>query len=87
MRRVRIIETGEEFRSLTECARYIDGRVESIHKCLVGRLRQHCGFTFEYVDKSVPYLKLGEAIKNSLRDKTLFDEKKFVMEMERKNDK
>lgn len=84
MRRVRIVETGEEFKSLTECARHINGHVENIYKCLTGRLRKHRGFTFEYVDSSVPYLKLGEAIKNSFKDKTLFDEYKFVEQM-RKN--
>lgn len=84
MRKVRIVETGEEFESLASCARYIDGRIENIYKCLAGRLRKHRGYTFEYVDDDVSNLKLGNAIKNSLNDKNVFDEKKFVEEM-RKN--
>lgn len=82
MRAVRIVETGQEFRSLSDCARFLDTQTEYIYKCLVGRLRSHKGFTFAYVDKSLSNLKLGLAIKNSLSDKTLFDEEKFVKEME-----
>lgn len=84
MRKVRIVETGEEFQSLSACARHIDGHVENIYKCLSGRLRKHRGYTFEYVDDDVSNLKLGLAIKNSLIDNFVFDEKKFVEEM-RKN--
>ena len=85
MRKVRIVETGEEFKSLTDCARQLDTQVEYIYKCVVGRLKSHRGFTFEYVDKTVTevasYLKMGQAIKKSLNDNSLFDEYKFAEEM------
>lgn len=55
MRKVRIIETGEEFSSLTECARHIakinNKKVwpEHIGSCLKGRLKSHAGYHFEEV--------------------------------------
>jgi hypothetical protein len=45
---VRIIETGEVYPSLTECARKIGGHSGSIHACLIGRSSHHKGYTFEY---------------------------------------
>lgn len=51
-RKVRIVETGEVFRNLTECARSIDGYPSAIHALLnnVSRAKRHRGYSFEYLD-------------------------------------
>lgn len=49
-RSVRIIETGEVFKSLTSCARALNSRPAHIHNCVSGRRKRHKGFTFQYVD-------------------------------------
>ena len=48
-RPVRIVETGEEFDSITECEKAIDGNNRHISDCLSGRQKTHRGYTFEYV--------------------------------------
>ena len=45
---IRIVETGEVFESLTECARRIGGDQGTISKCLAGKLATHLGYHFEY---------------------------------------
>ncbi len=52
-RPVRVIETGLTFESLTECANAIGGSPGNIRHCLMGKIKTHCGFTFEYIDKEV----------------------------------
>lgn len=47
---VRIVETGEIFESLSECARQIGGDPSNIAKCLAGKLSTHRGYHFEYVE-------------------------------------
>lgn len=47
---IRIIETGEEFSSITECEKAIAGSNKHICDCLSGRQRTHRGYTFEYID-------------------------------------
>ena len=47
--RVRVVETGEIFESVTACARAIGGNQSNIWKCLNFERRTHRGFTFEYV--------------------------------------
>ena len=47
--KVRIIETGEIFLNAYACARYVDGDVSSIYKCLRGDRNRHMGRTYEYV--------------------------------------
>lgn len=47
-RRVRIVETGEVFRTARECADYIGGDYSSIYSCLRGTRKKHMGYTFEY---------------------------------------
>jgi len=49
-KRIKIVETGEVFRSARDCARYIDGDYSSIYACLRGERKQHRGFTFEYLE-------------------------------------
>lgn len=51
-RKIRIIETGEEFQSIAECARFINGSVQPIYHILhnTGRAHRHRGYSFEYVD-------------------------------------
>lgn len=49
-RPIRIVETGEEFYSIAECARAIGGEVQNIVKCLKGLRHTHKGYHFEYLD-------------------------------------
>ena len=49
-RAIRILETGETFPSITECARQINGIQGNISLCLSGSRKKHRGFSFEYVD-------------------------------------
>lgn len=46
---IRIVETGEIFESISECARRIGGYQPSISACLAGRQSTHLGYHFEYV--------------------------------------
>lgn len=48
-RRVRIVETGEEFDSIGECARAIGGDQAHISNCLSGRYHTHRGYHFEAI--------------------------------------
>lgn len=48
-RRVMIVETGETFRSVHTCARYIGGRASNVYRCLNGVRMTHMGYHFEYV--------------------------------------
>ena len=45
---VRIVETGEVFESIAECARRIGGDPSLISHCLAGRQSTHRGYHFEY---------------------------------------
>ncbi len=47
-KRVRIVETEEVFRTVRDCARYINGDYSSIYAVLRGQRESHRGFTFEY---------------------------------------
>lgn len=47
---VRIIETGEVFDSLKDCAKAINGHNSNIHHCLTGKINSHKGLHFERVD-------------------------------------
>lgn len=49
-RPVRIVETGEVFKSQAECARAIGGSQPNINACLVGRRNKHLGYHYEYAD-------------------------------------
>lgn len=48
MEMVRVIETGQVYRSFTECARAIGGTISGIHDCKSGRQQQHRGYHFEF---------------------------------------
>jgi hypothetical protein len=48
--KVRIVETGEEFKSVSECARAIDGNDTRIHDCFSGKQHTHRGYHFERID-------------------------------------
>ena len=48
-RPVRIVETGEVFGSIGECARAIGGDQAHICNCLSGRYHTHKGYHYEYV--------------------------------------
>ena len=47
---VRIVETGEVFRSQNECARHIGGSASGIHDCRSGLHETHRGYHFEFQD-------------------------------------
>jgi hypothetical protein len=49
-KKVRILETGEIFQSITECAEYIGGHKSAISACLLGKVKSHLGYRFEEVD-------------------------------------
>lgn len=49
-KRVKIVETGEVFRTVRDCAAYINGDYSSIYGCLRGDRLSHRGFTYEYYD-------------------------------------
>ena len=46
-KRIMIIETGETFSSIKECARHIDGSPSGIRQCLKHEITNHKGFTFK----------------------------------------
>lgn len=50
-KRVRIVETGEMFQSITKCAEAISGDVQNVSACLNGKRATCNGLHFEYVDK------------------------------------
>ncbi len=52
-RMVRIIETGEYFKSLSDCARHIGGDKSHIYHCATGKNETHKGYHFEYVDEVI----------------------------------
>ena len=47
--KIRIVETGEEFKSISDCARAINGHTQLIIACLSGRRKTHKGFHFEVI--------------------------------------
>lgn len=47
---VRIVETGEVFRTVRQCARFIGGDYSAIYSVLRGTRSTHLGYTFEYYD-------------------------------------
>lgn len=47
-RRIRIVETGEVFLTVENCAKYIQGDPSSIYRVLRGERISHKGLTFEY---------------------------------------
>lgn len=46
----RIVETGEEFNSVRNCAKYIRGYYAAIYQCLADPTRTHRGYHFEYLE-------------------------------------
>lgn len=46
-RRVKIVETGEIFNSMAECADHIGGFKSAISSCLRGKTHTHKGYHFE----------------------------------------
>ncbi len=50
---IRIIETGEEFESMSACARHLNGQVASVSACIKGRIKHYRGYTFEYVEEDI----------------------------------
>lgn len=46
---VRIIETGEEFDSLTACAEYVGGVKQGVYQCLNGVKKTYKGYHYEYI--------------------------------------
>lgn len=52
-KQVRNKTTGETFRSLTEAAESVGGKIGGVHKCVVGERKRYKGMEFEFVDKWV----------------------------------
>lgn len=48
-RKVRIIETGEVFNTVAECARYLDISRSHIYECMDGKIKSYKNFHFEEV--------------------------------------
>ena len=48
-RKVRIIETGQCFSSIVDCANAINGRTRGVSEVLGGRKKSHRGLHFEYI--------------------------------------
>jgi len=49
--RIQIIETGDVFRSVRDCANYIGGDYGAIYACLRGDRQRHLGYTFTYYEE------------------------------------
>ena len=49
-RKVRIVETGEVFDTINQCAKYIGGSRVHISQCIVGQRKTHKNYHFEAVD-------------------------------------
>ena len=49
IKRVRVVETGEVFNSMSDCARAIGGTVSGIYDCETGRQSTHRGYHFEWI--------------------------------------
>ena len=49
-KRMRIIETGEEFPSAVDCAKSINGSYANIYHCLNGERKTHKGYHYEYIE-------------------------------------
>ena len=47
MKKVRVVETGSVYESMSECARDIGGTVNGIYDCLKGRQETHRGYHFK----------------------------------------
>lgn len=48
--RVQIVETGEVFESLTDCAKAIDGYPNRVHDVIYGNRKTHRGYHFKFID-------------------------------------
>lgn len=48
-RQIEIVETGERFKSVSECARFLDADSSGVFACLSGRRKTCRGYTFKYI--------------------------------------
>lgn len=62
---IRIVETGEVFNSITNCARAINGHVSLIRACLDGKRKTHNGYHFEIAGERASKKYNRENVKNS----------------------
>ena len=62
---VRIVETGEIFRSQNECARHIGGSASGIHDCKTGRHTTHRGYHFEFQDDNGEWYAIDRPLKDN----------------------
>jgi len=51
VRRVKVVETCEVFRTISDLARYLQADVSTIYKVLRGERPSHKGYTFEFVEE------------------------------------
>ena len=54
---IRVIETGDVFISISECARHMDTRTGEICAVLLGKRKSFRGLTFEYVETPFDFLR------------------------------
>ena len=62
---IRIVETGEVFNSVTNCARAINGQVSLIRACLDGKRKTHNGYHFEIAGERASEKYNRKNVKNS----------------------
>ena len=67
MNRVEIIETGEIFPSVLECARVIGGDDSTIYKVINGERNTHCGLHFRFVGPEEDFSDIPGITGNMLR--------------------
>ena len=48
--KIQIVETGEMFNSISECARYIGGSAGAISQCINGTRNKHHGYHFKIIE-------------------------------------
>ena len=49
---IRIVETGQEFINITECAREIKGDIADIYSCAIGKRKSYRGLHFERIGEN-----------------------------------
>lgn len=51
-KRIQIVETGDIFPSIAECARFINGSIGAISLCLSGKREKHHGYHFKEINNN-----------------------------------
>lgn len=51
MKQIKVLETGEVYKSMTDCARAIGGTVSGLYDCEKGKQSSHRGYHFEWLEE------------------------------------